>query len=193
MRDPFHILGVAADAPPARVRAAFRERAFRCHPDRNPGDPRAEERFKRLVAAYRSAMHGSPEPASCDRAADAPPPPPIRERYVCPRCDDTFPVPEPCFRCGDEVFDSLEQIPTPAPADPRVQALIAELERARPAPVLSPGPDFPFAAAVVFAVVGASAVHVGLAPLGVMLFCFGALLVGREIHARREIHRTQLG
>lgn len=52
MSDPFAILGVARDATDDQIKAAFRKLAMQYHPDRNPGDKAAEERFKEINAAY---------------------------------------------------------------------------------------------------------------------------------------------
>jgi hypothetical protein len=51
--DYYACLGVAPDAPPSEVDAAYRRLARRWHPDANPADPQAEERFKEVVAAHR--------------------------------------------------------------------------------------------------------------------------------------------
>lgn len=51
-RDPYQVLGVARDADAEAIRRAYRERALRDHPDRNPGDAAAEERFKDASEAY---------------------------------------------------------------------------------------------------------------------------------------------
>ena len=45
-------LGVASTASDAEIRAAFRRLAKQYHPDRNPGDKAAEDRFKQISAAY---------------------------------------------------------------------------------------------------------------------------------------------
>ena len=52
VRDYYDTLGVARDATDADIKAAYRKLALRFHPDRNPGDPVAEERFKELSTAY---------------------------------------------------------------------------------------------------------------------------------------------
>lgn len=53
MRDPHKVLGVPRNADAEAIKRAYRLLAGRLHPDRNPGNPKAEERFKELVAAYR--------------------------------------------------------------------------------------------------------------------------------------------
>ena len=52
MKDYYQILGVSSDADEDQIRKAYRRLALEHHPDRNPGDPRAEERFKEIAEAY---------------------------------------------------------------------------------------------------------------------------------------------
>jgi molecular chaperone DnaJ len=51
-RDPYEVLGVERDADADTIKTAYRQRAMQYHPDRNPGDATAEERFKELSEAY---------------------------------------------------------------------------------------------------------------------------------------------
>jgi molecular chaperone DnaJ len=51
-RDYYEILGVARDASDQQVKSAYRKLALKFHPDRNPGDHTAEERFKEAAEAY---------------------------------------------------------------------------------------------------------------------------------------------
>lgn len=52
MTDPFSILGVTRDATDDQIKSSYRKLAMQYHPDRNPGDKAAEERFKEISAAY---------------------------------------------------------------------------------------------------------------------------------------------
>jgi molecular chaperone DnaJ len=51
-REYYEILGVARGATPEEIKQAYRKLAMRFHPDRNPGDPTAESRFKEVSEAY---------------------------------------------------------------------------------------------------------------------------------------------
>ena len=48
----YEVLGVPEDATEAQVRSAYKKLAIKFHPDKNPGDEAAEERFKELTQAY---------------------------------------------------------------------------------------------------------------------------------------------
>lgn len=59
VRNPYEVLGVSRHATPEEVKAAFRRLAAQHHPDRNPDDADAQERFKELNQAYQ--VVGDPE------------------------------------------------------------------------------------------------------------------------------------
>ena len=52
VRDYYEVLGVARDASPEEIKKAYRQLAVKFHPDKNPGDKQAEERFKEVAEAY---------------------------------------------------------------------------------------------------------------------------------------------
>lgn len=58
-RDYYQILGVSRNATQQEIKSAYRKLAVKYHPDRNPGDPTAEEKFKEAAEAY--AVLGDPE------------------------------------------------------------------------------------------------------------------------------------
>src|SRR5579862_5187139 len=49
--DPYTVLGVKNDASQDDIQKAYRKLAKKLHPDLNPGDKRAEERFKEVAGA----------------------------------------------------------------------------------------------------------------------------------------------
>ena len=51
-RDYYEVLGVPRNADDQQIKSAYRKLALRYHPDRNPGDQKAEERFKEAAEAY---------------------------------------------------------------------------------------------------------------------------------------------
>ncbi|BDC94356.1 J domain-containing protein [Treponema bryantii] len=52
MSNYYEILGVSKNATADEIKKAYRTLAFKYHPDRNPGNTAAEEKFKQISAAY---------------------------------------------------------------------------------------------------------------------------------------------
>ena len=50
--DYYDILGVDKNATAAEIKKAYRKKAIQYHPDKNPGDTKAEEMFKKAAEAY---------------------------------------------------------------------------------------------------------------------------------------------
>ncbi|HBG0717248.1 molecular chaperone DnaJ [Clostridioides difficile] len=51
-RDYYEVLGISKDAEAQEIKKAYRKLAMKYHPDRNPGDKEAEEKFKEINEAY---------------------------------------------------------------------------------------------------------------------------------------------
>src|SRR3990170_7835006 len=51
-KDYYKILGVAKSVTDKEIKSAYRKLAQKYHPDKNPGDQRAEDRFKEINEAY---------------------------------------------------------------------------------------------------------------------------------------------
>ena len=51
-KDYYEILGISETSKPEEIKKVYRKLAFQYHPDRNPGDKKAEARFKEISGAY---------------------------------------------------------------------------------------------------------------------------------------------
>ncbi len=67
--DHYKTLGVGREASAGEIKAAYRKLALQHHPDRNPGDRAAEERFKELSQAY-AVLSDDEKRARYDRLGD---------------------------------------------------------------------------------------------------------------------------
>ena len=52
-KDYYKILGVNKDADDKKIKSSYRKLALKYHPDKNPGNKEAEEKFKDISEAYR--------------------------------------------------------------------------------------------------------------------------------------------
>jgi hypothetical protein len=73
--DLYEVLGVTRDASPDDITGAFRAQAKELHPDRNPGDAAAADRFKDLTLAYQTLIRPRSRAAYDARHRPAPRPP----------------------------------------------------------------------------------------------------------------------
>jgi DnaJ-class molecular chaperone len=64
--DPYEVLGVSRDADEDTVKKAFRKKALETHPDHNPDDPEAENKFKEVNEAYNRILNPQQETPNFD-------------------------------------------------------------------------------------------------------------------------------
>src|SRR5687767_11033790 len=69
-RDYYEVLGLSRGANEAEIKTAYRKLAVRFHPDKNPGDAEAEEKFKEAAEAY-SVLSDAEQRARYDRFGHA--------------------------------------------------------------------------------------------------------------------------
>jgi hypothetical protein len=117
--DPYSTLDVARGASPESIKRAFRRLALRYHPDRNPGDPKAEAQFKLINAAYQRLKESGwtlpPPTAASPSSPDAP-----EERFVRPR---HWPDGHPIYYPTAEEIDALMHGVGNAVLLPRLRAI----------------------------------------------------------------------
>ncbi|HEV8121701.1 MAG TPA: DnaJ domain-containing protein, partial [Candidatus Polarisedimenticolia bacterium] len=92
----YETLGIERKARPADIKRAYRRLARRYHPDVNPGDRRAEERFKQVNEAY-EVLGEAQRRRAYDRELDAGAAPP----FAAGAPSDLGFGPEPGFDTGD--------------------------------------------------------------------------------------------
>ena len=68
--DYYEVLGVSRDASDQELKSAYRKQAMKYHPDRNPGDHAAEEKFKEASEAYQ-VLSDADKRAAYDRFGHA--------------------------------------------------------------------------------------------------------------------------
>ncbi|HTW61732.1 MAG TPA: molecular chaperone DnaJ [Terracidiphilus sp.] len=68
--DYYEVLGVARDCSDQELKSAYRKQALKYHPDRNPGDHAAEEKFKQASEAYQ-VLSDADKRAAYDRFGHA--------------------------------------------------------------------------------------------------------------------------
>ena len=69
-RDYYEVLGISRSATEVEIKRAYRTLAVQHHPDKNPNDPHAEERFKECAEAY-AVLSDSQKRAQYDRFGHA--------------------------------------------------------------------------------------------------------------------------
>jgi curved DNA-binding protein CbpA len=80
VKDPYGLLGVRREATDDDIRKAYRWLARKHHPDANPDDPHAEERFKEIQQAYETLSNPKKRRAYDERSRPSP-----RRRAASPR------------------------------------------------------------------------------------------------------------
>src|SRR5438552_6878305 len=99
-RDYYEVLGVSREADSEEIKKAYRKLAVKFHPDKNPGDHAAEEKFKELGEAY-EALSDPQKRAAYDQYGHAAFDPRMRGFH------DPFEIFRAAFGGGGSIFDDL--------------------------------------------------------------------------------------
>ena len=67
-RDYYEVLGVSKGVADEEIKKAYRKLAVKYHPDKNPGDKEAEEKFKELGEAYDVVSDEQKRAGECSHA-----------------------------------------------------------------------------------------------------------------------------
>ena len=60
-KDFYEVLGIERNASSEDIKKAYRKLAIKYHPDKNPGDQKAEEKFKEIMVGMMPFMTAPPE------------------------------------------------------------------------------------------------------------------------------------
>lgn len=100
-RDYYEVLEVARDAPTDEIKKAYRRLALKYHPDKNPGDKEAEEKFKEASEAY-DVLSDPEKREAYDRFGHEG----LKGRVRAESFDDIFSIFENAFG-GEGIFESF--------------------------------------------------------------------------------------
>lgn len=105
-RDYYEVLGVEKGASDEEIKKAYRKQALKYHPDKNPGDKTAEEKFKELGEAY-EALSDSQKRAAYDQYGHAAFDPRTRGGGRAGGFHDPFDIFREVFGGSGNIFDDL--------------------------------------------------------------------------------------